>query len=303
MPRCAFMLLVLTLASTSTHAADYNTYVLDAVNVVAQRAGGGYDAKCAFTQDLQYGPVDHVPTAPPLSGQPPGPTMCVAAVGEVIIESLNLWHASTKDTTPFTALSVQRWTGGTRLAFRPYLFQYKELGCRGAGDAFTKFGIGIEVPFDALRPGDFITFNRMNGGGHSTVFLGYLVAGSAEPTTAYSEAVIGFKYFSAQGKGAAGGVGFRNAYFEGHCPEPSPVGVVRDCRIRREGRTLLNCGRLNAPTDWRVEAAIGDIQAALKKKAAAVAPETGRSVDRVLEELLEEELTPDPDRFTGQTTD
>lgn len=139
--------------------------------------------------------------------------MCVAAVTEVLIEALNLYYRDTGDATPFQELPIRSWQRGSISDIRAHVFQYEGTRCHGTAHALSQFGIGQELPFSELSPGDFLTMNRTGGSGHTAVFLGYLDRDFQELTD-YSDAVAGFKYFSAQGKNSPdAGFAYRWAFF------------------------------------------------------------------------------------------
>lgn len=209
--------------------------ILHAIEMLArERAGGGYNIGKRFTGDLQYGRECCLRASPPPNPRGPRPTMCVAAVVEVIIEALNNYRSS--GGADFNRdLPLSRWNGNTRTHVIPNIFQYA--GADSAGTAFglERLGLGRQVAFQYLQPGDFINFNRRatpprRPTGHAVIFMGFLRRGSTTPVTTFSGDVVGFRYFSAQGEGRSdGGFGYRNAYFIHQCP--SPRGRDDDCNI------------------------------------------------------------------------
>jgi hypothetical protein len=126
--------------------------------------------------------------------------MCVAAVAEIAIEALNLYYERTNDSKPFEELAYKHWNGSSALDIRDYIWENR--GSHSAGYAIKTFGIGEQLNFDKLRPGDFLSFDR-EGSGHSTVFLAYLDKNYKE-LKAYGPSVVGFKYYSSQSSGVAG---------------------------------------------------------------------------------------------------
>ncbi len=226
----------------------FNDFVLRTVDVLLrERAGGGYDLNSYFTRDLAYGPGSERVRAnhPPL-------TMCVAAVTEVIIEALNLYHRESGDATPFRALPIRSWQRGSMQDIRAHIFQYDGAKCHGTAHALARFGIGRLLPFEVLQPSDFITMNWTSGNGHTAVFLGYIDRNYADLAT-YSSAAAGFKYFSAEGKGSSdAGFAYRWAFFSPNCPAPV-TGKRRDCGIIRSPKQeVLNTGCLLHPRAWSV---------------------------------------------------
>ncbi len=273
----------------------FNPAILSAASSVNSLwAAKGYDLNSYFTHDLTYGPqcciaANHAPL-----------TMCVAAVTEVILTSLNAWYQQTSDRKPFEKLPLRSWRGGSRRDIRAHIFMYDGLGSNGTAHALERFGIGQQVRFSDLQPGGFINFNRTGGSGHACVFLSFIDASGAD-VTAFGPNVVGFRYFSAQGKGLPdAGFGYRWAYFDGHCPSSMPPGKRRDCGvIRSDNPKLLCCGHMLHPASWPDYVAFD----------ASERPSIAR--DRHLEthrgdleaELGRELPAPDLSRFDGVTTD
>lgn len=235
----------------------FNEYILLSVSKLArERAGGGYDINSFFTQapGLTYGKDKYVKANhPPL-------TMCVAAVSEVIIEALNIYAARTGDYTPFQRLPMRSWNNASITDIRPYMFLFDTVKSNGTADALTKFGIGCRLPFEELQPGDFINLNRNRPSGHAVVFLGFINE-SYEEEKVYSKRVVGFKYFSSQGKGKPdAGFAYRWGFFSPHCPA-QVAGKIRDCDIIfSHDQALLNSGRMFSPSAWTIESAVEKIK-------------------------------------------
>lgn len=278
-------------------AQDMNAFVVKAVESISKdRAGLGYDINAAFTRDLAYQGNCCIPASPRAPK-----TMCVAAVTEVMIEALNLYHKTTGNNV-LDRLPTTAFTRSNRLSLRPYLFQHVETDVngvkkpmsRGLGHAMELFGIGDQLAFQQLKPGDFLTFNRSTSppSGHAVVFLGFINRrGRLERQ--HGDAVVGFRYFSAQGTETRGGFGFRNAFFGNFCP-PALDGVTTDCKvIKSSDLRLLNGGRMTRPDGWKV----AEAQARIKKAAEArVELVRGKTRDeafrRLVDGLLSEELDP-----------
>ncbi|WP_158808539.1 hypothetical protein [Beijerinckia sp. L45] len=262
------------------------------------RAGGGYDMSKAFTQDLKYGSDCCVKASHPHL------TMCVAASSEIIIETLNRYFHQTGDGKPFSDLPMRSWTSGSRQSIRSYVFMYEGTGSRGTGFALARFGIGGEKPFKELAPYDFINMNRTGGSGHSAVFIAYLKPDQTE-TSEYSSDVIGFHYFSAQGKGKPdAGFADRYAFFDTHCPSAGTK-IPRDCKIIKSANlALIDGGELWSPKYWRTaeakEALVKDVRRGIED----AFPGTDRGfIDSRLDAELSQELSPNLSTFTGETTD
>lgn len=242
----------------SRRETTFNKYILLSVEKIArERAGLGYNINSYFTQSpgLVYGNDRYVrANRPPL-------TMCVAAVSEVIIEALNIYGAQTGDVTPFQRLPMRSWNSGAVTDIRAWIFCFDTVKSNGTADALAKFGIGRKLPFEELLPGDFINLNRTNGSGHATVFLGFINA-DYEDEEQYSSRVVGFKYFSAQGKGKPdAGFAYRWAFFSPNCPPVNP-NKPRDCNIEfSHNQAMLNSGRMHSPSSWTIESAVEKIRA------------------------------------------
>lgn len=279
----------------------FNKYILTSVDHLAKtRAGGGYDLSAAFTQPLQYGPECCVKSTHDV---PPHTTMCVAAVSEVIVEALNQYYTDTHDAQPFTSLPLSSWNRGNITSIKANIFIYQGTGSAGTASALQRLGLGEQRSFSKLSPGDFINFNRKNGTGHSVVFLGYLDPQSSV-TNRYSDDVVGFKYFSAQGRGRPdAGFGFRYAYFDGSCP--NSASVPRDCGIiRSSNQHLLNTGTMYEPRSWKVGQAVQAITRSIEGSVKQSFPGRTRGfIDNQIKTELERELSVDLSAFTGETTD
>jgi hypothetical protein len=276
-------------------ADSFNAEILAAVPTVnAEWAGKGYDINSFFTHDLAYGPdccirANHAPKS-----------MCVAAMVEVIVAALNARFAKTQDRSPFEKLPMRSWQRGSRRDIRAHVFMFAGLDSHGTAHALERFGIGKQVPFAELEPGGFVNFNRTGGSGHACVFLSFIdAAGNDLP--AFGPGVVGFRYFSAQGKGLPdAGFGFRWAFFDGHCPNSLPPGRRRDCGvIRSDNPKLLCCGYMLEPSHWPAQAVIDEGVRTSATRSLGPAVEGAE-----LEAELERELpAPDLSRFDGVTID
>ncbi|MDO9573853.1 MAG: hypothetical protein Q7I94_02570, partial [Candidatus Contubernalis sp.] len=70
--------------------------------------------------------------------------------------------------------------------------------------AVEKYGIGKRINrLEDVQPGDFIDFDRENGGGHAVVFINWIREADGR--------IIGFKYWSSQG--STGGINYNEEYF------------------------------------------------------------------------------------------
>jgi hypothetical protein len=245
------------------HGPNFSSCILAAVQMIhTSREHLGY-GKAYFTRDLDYGPFSSVIKASPLKPK----TMCVAAVTEVAIEALNIYYRNTHDRTPFDSLAYSHWNHSTALDIRDYVWENR--GSHSAGYAFEKFGIGRQLDFTDLKPGDFLSFDRGNGGGHSVIFISFLDKNYNE-LSAYSANVVGFKYYSSQSTYVPG-FAYRWAFFQGAdggnvCrianthPEKARDcfggGVVRSS-VRGRG------GRLHMPSQWQAGPAANAVRQSL----------------------------------------
>ncbi|MBU1430774.1 thrombospondin type 3 repeat-containing protein [Myxococcota bacterium] len=255
----------------------FNDYILAAVDELATHyALLGYDSS-VLTHDIPYG--DHGT----ISRSGGARTMCVAAVLEVILTAMNLYAEQTGDDSVFDFLPQRSWERLGANDFKAHVWVNHELNSGGTADALRNFGMGEVVPFEALTPGSFINLNRTNGTGHAVVFLAYLdIEGNELP--AYSEAVIGFKYFSAQGgyEVGAGGLDFRWAVFDPY-GRPEMPGRRDATVIESNDQRLLNTGVMWSPDRW--------------------VPIHGKSAAHFEKGDDQDVSAFDPDYFTGQTID
>jgi hypothetical protein len=293
------------LASESPASAeDFNSYVLKAIDALYPRySGGGYNLSSAFTHNLPYGTgvikksSTHADAAP---------TMCVAGVTEVILTAIKLYadekgfRDETAANSPFRKAPLSLWTKGNLSSIRANMFMFAGTGSRGTAHTLQRFGMGRELPFDQLKPGDFINLNRVSGSGHAVVFLGYL-DGNGTILDRFGPEVKGFKYFSAQGKGKPdAGLAYRYAYFEGTCP-PTTAQKVHDCHvIRSRNPALLNSGRMNTPDGWAVDASLAALRQQIGRDIEMSNPGVTRAfVDAELDRELPSSIDPKLDGVEG----
>lgn len=264
----------------------FNAEILTQVDKLFRERGGlGYDINCYFTRDLDYGPSGKIKAKnAPL-------TMCVAAVCEVIICAMTELHARTGNTAPFVKLPIDSWRRGTKTSIRAHIFMYDDVKSNGTAHALERFGIGVQVPFDTLQPGDFINFNRENGSGHACVFLGYL-DGVGRDLSSFGPNVAGFRYFSAQGRGSSdAGLGYRWAFFAGKAPAKLPGKRMDRGIIFSKKPSLLCCGYMRHPDHWPATVGISQGRtegvSLSRRRGASDAPELP---------------APDLSRFSGETS-
>lgn len=222
----------------------FNDHVLAAVDQLnALHRLQGYGS-AVLTHDIAYG------TRGTIRATGGGKTMCVAAVMEVLLTAMTIWAEDQNDPSIFSYLPVESWQTLRSSHIKAHLWVNASIGSQGTGDALRNFKMGENVPFEQLRPGGFINLNRTNRTGHAVVFLAFIDAQGNEHE-AWNPAVVGFKYFSAQGGAAvgAGGLDFRYAIFSRHAATPMPykrdLGVIYSADQR-----LLNTGEAWSPTRW-----------------------------------------------------
>lgn len=241
------------LVSQNTYAAmpnAFNEYILKAVADLNQHyPSKGYDINKAYTHDIAY-------DSGTVKASQPALTMCVAATAEVIITALNLYVKETGDKSVYAYLPVTSWNRMRPKDIRSHIWVDPKLDAYGTADALVTFGIGKRVKFSELEPGSFVNINRLNKSGHSVIFIGFIDS-KGDVLPVYSDKVMGFKYFSAQGSGTKGDSGFayRYAFFakdnnKPFCPT-LPAGKRRDCQIIwSTGQKYLNTGYMLMPSVW-----------------------------------------------------
>ena len=305
----AFLLIFSTPAMSK--ADDFRPFILKAITKIREtRQLGGYDIKRAFTQDLDYGNKSSVikATRELIKDPGPNPTMCVAGVAEIIIEALNIYASEQNDYSFMDHLPVSSWTGGNMKTIRANLFMYSGTGSLGTAFALEKLGLGKQKKFSELKPGDFINLNRTSNTGHAVVFLGYIKSATHNDDEVYSSDVIGFKYFSAQGKGRPdAGFSDRNAYFSGYCPQPR--GKNDDCNIikafkddtkdhiTKQNMALLNTGEMFSPKAWTVEVALKKMENQISRGFEQDGLTRGGGLEEATRRALEAELVPDESKY------
>lgn len=270
-------------------AQDFNPYVLKSVDYLfAHYAKRGYDINAAFTHNMDYGGRGVI------KARRPPQTMCVAAVAETIIEAIKLYGEESGDKTVFDKIPVTAWTRGNVLSLTANIFMYSGTGSHGTGFTLESFGLGEEVPFESLKPGDFVNFNRTTKSGHGVVFLGFLKPDLSRHDL-FSPDVVGFRYFSSQGKGRPdAGFGYRNGFFSGFCPNKSDF--PRDCNIIRSANTaLFNSGRMSSPSTWAYLKAVEDKRNHVRSAIEGENPGATRgAIDLLVDQETQQELHWDP---------
>jgi hypothetical protein len=242
----------------------FNYYILKAIyERVGQRGGRGYHLSRSYSQDMYYGgKPDGVQrfyydrdAKKWVFPQDKGKTMCVAAVAEVMVEALNFYVEDSADTSVAERLPPEHFRARAKARhLRQHLWEYTDLGSKGAGHALERFNIGIQKKFESLVPGDVFKFSRVKAPGHSTVFIAFTNSRGVIQE-AYNSNVTGFLYFSAQGSGTdvngkfSKGLGFRKEYFVGGCRSAKEKKRGR-CKVIRSGKWRPNSGAMYHPVSW-----------------------------------------------------
>ena len=223
----------------------FNPYILKAIDYLYKNYGlKGYDISSILTHDIPYNVTGVIKARrPPL-------TMCVAAQMEIILTAYQIYLDETGDVAPYYYLPKSSFEGLSVTDLKGHIWVNPDFKANGTADALINFGMGERRPFENLTPGDFVNINRTNRTGHAVTFLGYInKTGKVLPK--YDASVVGFKYFSSQGRLAAGegGLDYRYAVFSKFgCPE---MPYKRDCEvIYSADQRMLNTGTMLAPAFW-----------------------------------------------------
>ena len=297
--RCILVFLFFMCSAEQAIAQDFNKYILEAVqNLAEDRAGLGYDIHSKYTQNLSYDDASIRSTGGTK-------TMCVAAMVEVIVEAMALYDQEKPQDEIFGKIPTNSWTRGNRKSLLGHIFMFRGFSSRGTAHALAKFQLGEELTFESLKPGDFINLNRSHSG-HAVIFLSYLKSDYNE-VQEYDREVVGFKYFSAQGKNSDdAGFGYRYAYFQNKCPTKKD-GFRRDCGvIRSSNKKLLNTGRMFHPDEWNYRQAVNDLLEARADQLMDGDNPTRSIALTVASAELSTELPFEfeiPNYFSGETTD
>ena len=229
-------------------ARYFNDYILQAVDYLYRNYGKlGYDINSILTHDIEYYTYGTIPARhAPL-------TMCVAAQMEVILTAFQLYAEQTGDYSVYDYLPKRSFEGLAVTDLKGHIWVNHAFHSDGTADALINFGMGERRPFSGLRPGDFVNINRTNKTGHAVTFLGY-TSNTGKMLKEYGADVVGFKYFSSQGRKEVGKGGFdyRYAVFSKYgCPD---MPYLRDCEvIYSENQTYLNTGTMLSPRYWTGE--------------------------------------------------
>ncbi|PIU17618.1 MAG: hypothetical protein COT18_13020 [Elusimicrobia bacterium CG08_land_8_20_14_0_20_59_10] len=223
----------------------FNAYMLKAVSYLYANYGlKGYDISSILTHDIVY----H--TFGTLTARHPPLTMCVAAQMEVILTAFRLYAEETGDYSVYEYLPKRSFEGLRVTDLKGHIWVNHAFKAYGTADALINFGMGERRLFEDLKPGDFVNINRTTRTGHAVTFLDFINdKGEIQPE--YNDTVVGFKYFSSQGRKeeGLGGFDFRYAVFSSFgCPE---MPYKRDCNvIYSTDQVYLNTGVMLSPKYW-----------------------------------------------------
>ena len=223
----------------------FNSYILKAVAYLYADYGlKGYDINSILTHDITYHTFGVIPARrAPL-------TMCVAAQMEIILTAFELYAKETGDFTVYDYLPKRSFEGLAITDLKGHIWVNHAFKADGTADALINFGMGERRPFENLSPGDFVNINRTTKTGHAVTFIGYINS-TGKMQAQYNSTVVGFKYFSSQGRAAAGEGGFdyRYAVFSQFgCPQ---MPYKRDCEvIYSADQRMLNTGTMLGPGSW-----------------------------------------------------
>ena len=224
----------------------FNAYVLKAIAYLSSNYGLlGYDINSILTHDIQY----H--TYGVITARHAPLTMCVAAQMEIILTAFDIYAKETGDYSVYDYLPKRSFEGLSVTDLKGHIWVNPAFNANGTADALINFGMGERRPFENLTPGDFVNINRTTKTGHAVTFLGYIdKTGKVLPR--YDAGAVGFKYFSSQGRAAAGEGGFdyRYAVFSKFgCHDNMPG--KRDCNvIYSTDQKMLNTGTMLSPKFW-----------------------------------------------------
>ncbi|MBI5743895.1 MAG: hypothetical protein HY952_05045 [Elusimicrobia bacterium] len=232
-------------AEPQPEARFFNPYVLKAVDHLYKNYGLlGYDINSILTHDISYNGTGV------LKARRPPLTMCVAAQMEVILTAFEIYAKETGDVSPYYYLPKSSYEGLAVTDIKGHIWVNPDFKANGTADALINFGMGERRQFEKLQSGDFVNINRTTRTGHAVTFLSFIDASGRE-LAGYDASVVGFKYFSSQGRLEAGQGGFdyRYAVFSKFgCPT---MPYKRDCEvIYSTDQRMLNTGTMLSPKFW-----------------------------------------------------
>ena len=220
------------------YVSGYNYLVLKAVDKVQSHApdGGGYfiGVKAVPTESPMGYPISLFGL--PLLNPPRKTSYCSGSSYTVFIEALNMiFPDGMKRLTleNFEAMRMQEPDSERREDGVKFWGHWNADG-NGSQFALVQYsGIGREVKPCEARPGDFMNISWTHGGGHSVVFLGWLLN---------KEGKLGIAYWSSQG----GTNGMSDVYAD----SVSRIKAVKTVRLTRPAK--LFCFKPATPVNKKV---------------------------------------------------
>jgi len=174
----------------SKYISGYNTYILNAIDLVQSTAlnGGGYFA--GIKADPPESPIGYnlYLFDKQLLQAPRTTSYCSGSTYSVFIESLNLMFKNKSKTLSekrYESLRMQELDGGRREDGVKFWGKWNDNGYGNHYALVQYSGMGKRIyPINA-RPGDFLNISWKNGGGHSVIFLGWYVNEENEKCVVY----------------------------------------------------------------------------------------------------------------------
>lgn len=172
------------------YVEGYNYYILSGIDAAQATApdGGGYFI--GITADPPESPIgyDLKLLGVELVDAPRKTSYCSGASFTAFVEALNLIFADAKlalSDERAELLRMQEPDGGRREDHVKFWGEWNADG-PGTNYALAQYaGAGERVEPSAAKPGDFVNINWKSGGGHSVVFLGWVVDSSGGKNLAY----------------------------------------------------------------------------------------------------------------------
>jgi len=233
----------------------FNAYILKAVDYLYAEYGLlGYDINSILTHNIEY----H--TSGVIKARRAPLTMCVAAQMEILLTAYEIYARETGDYSVYAYLPKRSFEGLSVTDLKGHIWVNPKFNAYGTADALINFGMGERAPFENLHPGDFVNINRTNRTGHAVTFIAY-IGKTGKILPKYVPEVVGFKYFSSQGRLEAGQGGFdyRYAVFSKFgCPE---MPYKRDCEVvYSTDQKMLTTGTMLSPEFWTHIIPVSDLE-------------------------------------------
>jgi len=232
----------------------FNFYILEAVEYLNNNYRLLGYASANLTHDILYG-TDGVNDATHygmITRSGGARTMCVSASMEVILTAMRIYAEDTGDNTIYDFLPRTSWTTQNEANIKGHIWVDHNYSS-GTADALHNFGMGDNYNFEELMPGSFINLNRSTGTGHAVTFLAFLdQQGNEYEEYPENTDIIGFKYFSSQGRYAvgAGGFDYRWAIFGDNTPAFCSTKRCDTKVIESTNQQYLNTGMMWNPSRW-----------------------------------------------------